>query len=93
MRSHLDLFVDLVHCKSYPKVKCKHPNLDILLFRQNTEGEYAMLEHESKTGVVESLKIITRRNTERFAKWALEFIKKEGRKRMTIVHKANIMYV
>ncbi|XP_018562970.1 isocitrate dehydrogenase [NAD] subunit gamma, mitochondrial-like [Anoplophora glabripennis] len=91
LRSHLDLFVYLVHCKSYPNVRCKYPNLDIFLFRQNTEGEYAMLEHELKYGVVESLKIITRKNTERFARWALEFIKREKRKRMTIVHKANIM--
>lgn len=50
-----------------------------------------MLEHESKPGVVESLKIITKGNTERFARWALEYAKAENRKKVTVVHKANIM--
>ncbi|CAH2000830.1 unnamed protein product [Acanthoscelides obtectus] len=91
LRSHLDLYVYLVHCKSYPNIRCRVPGLDIVVFRQNTEGEYAMLEHESKPGIVESLKIITRENTERFARWAFEFAMNECRKKVTVVHKANIM--
>lgn len=67
--------------------------MDVLLFRQNTEGEYAMLEHESKPGIVESLKIITRENSERFARWAFEYAKLKNRKKVTVVHKANIMYL
>lgn len=50
-----------------------------------------MLEHESKPGIVESLKIITRENTERIARWALEFATNRNRKKITVVHKANIM--
>lgn len=65
--------------------------MDTIVFRQNTEGEYAMLEHESKPGIVESLKIITRENTERFARWALEYARAGNRKNVTVVHKANIM--
>ncbi|CAG9837212.1 unnamed protein product [Diabrotica balteata] len=91
LRAQLDLFVYLVHCTSYPNVRCRFPALDIYLLRQNTEGEYAMLEHESKPGIVESLKIITRENSERFGRWAFEFASKNGRKKVTIVHKANIM--
>ncbi|VEN36616.1 unnamed protein product [Callosobruchus maculatus] len=90
-RSHLDLFVYLVHCKSYPNIRSRVQDLDVVVFRQNTEGEYAMLEHESKAGMVESLKIITKDNTERFARWAFEFAMAEGRKKVTVVHKANIM--
>ncbi|KAG5862789.1 hypothetical protein JTB14_013576 [Gonioctena quinquepunctata] len=91
LRSHLDLFVYLVHCKSYPNIKARMHDLDIYVFRQNTEGEYAMLEHESKPGIVESMKIITKDNTLRFARWALEFARRERRKKVTVVHKANIM--
>ncbi|CAH1117587.1 unnamed protein product [Phaedon cochleariae] len=90
-RSHLDLYVYLVHCKSYPNIECRIPGLDICVFRQNTEGEYAMLEHESKPGIVESLKVITKTNTDRFARWAFDYARKQGRKKITVVHKANIM--
>ncbi|XP_074029940.1 isocitrate dehydrogenase [NAD] subunit gamma, mitochondrial [Leptinotarsa decemlineata] len=91
LRSHLDLYIYLVHCKSYPNIRARFPDLDIYVFRQNTEGEYAMLEHESKPGIVESLKIVTKENTLRFARWAFEFARREGRKKVTVVHKGNIM--
>lgn len=54
-------------------------------------GEYAMLEHSAKPGVVESLKIITQENTFRFAEWCFKLALQEKRKKVTIVHKANIM--
>ncbi|KAF7287131.1 isocitrate dehydrogenase [NAD] subunit gamma, mitochondrial-like [Rhynchophorus ferrugineus] len=91
LRNELDLFVYIVHIKSYPNVKAKYQNLDMFICRQNTEGEYAMLEHEAKPGVVESLKIITQENTARFAEWCFDFAMKENRKKVTVVHKANIM--
>ncbi|XP_050308952.1 isocitrate dehydrogenase [NAD] subunit gamma, mitochondrial-like [Anthonomus grandis grandis] len=91
LRQQLDLYVCIVHVKSYPHVKCKYPNMDLYICRQNTEGEYAMLEHSAKPGVVESLKIITKENTQRFAEWCLEFATQKNRKKVTIVHKANIM--
>ena len=51
LRNELDLFINVLHCKSYPGVKARHKDIDIVIIRQNTEGEYAMLEHEvSNTG-------------------------------------------
>ena len=55
--------------------------------RQNTEGEYAMLEHENVPGVVESLKITSEKNVERLCRYAFDYARANGRKRVTIVHK------
>jgi len=93
MRNELDLFVNRIHCKSQPGIKTRHEDIDVVVMRQNTEGEYAMLEHESVGGVVESLKIITEESTERLCRYAFEWARANGRKRVTLVHKANIMKV
>ncbi len=61
--------------------------------RQNTEGEYAMLEHESVQGVVESLKITTEPSTERLCRHAFDYARANGRKKVTLIHKANIMKI
>lgn len=91
LRNELDLYVNVLHCVSYPGVNSRHKNIDIVIVRQNTEGEYAMLEHESVKGVVESMKVITSVNSERLARYAFEYAKRNGRKKVTTVHKANIM--
>jgi isocitrate dehydrogenase (NAD+) len=91
LRNELDLFVDVLHCKSYPSVKSHHQNVDLIVIRQNTEGEYAMLEHESVSGVVESLKIVTVEAAERLSRFAFEYARQNGRKKLTTIHKANIM--
>lgn len=91
MRNELDLFVNVLKCKSQPGIKTRHDNLDVVLIRQNTEGEYAMLEHESVPGVIESLKIITEKSTERLCRFAFDYAKANGRKKVTLIHKANIM--
>lgn len=91
IRSELDLFVSVLHCQSYPGVTCRYKDIDIILIRQNTEGEYAMLEHESVKGVVESMKVVTTENAERVARYGFEYAKKHGRKKVTTIHKANIM--
>ncbi|RWS17323.1 isocitrate dehydrogenase [NAD] subunit gamma: mitochondrial-like protein [Dinothrombium tinctorium] len=91
LRLQLDLFANVIHCKSQPGVKTRHQNIDIILIRQNTEGEYSCLEHENVKGVVESLKIITKERSERIARYAFEYAKKHNRKKVTAVHKANIM--
>lgn len=91
LRNELDLYVNVLHCVSYPGVNSRHKNIDIVIVRQNTEGEYAMLEHESVDGVVESMKVITSSNSERVARYAFEYAKRNGRKKITTVHKANIM--
>ncbi|TRY64007.1 hypothetical protein TCAL_00781 [Tigriopus californicus] len=91
MRNELDLFVNVLKCKSQAGIKTRHDNLDVVLIRQNTEGEYAMLEHESVPGVIESLKIITEESTERLCRFAFDYAKANGRKKVTLIHKANIM--
>lgn len=91
LRNELDLYVNVLHCVSYPGVNSRQKNIDIVIVRQNTEGEYAMLEHESVNGVVESMKVITSSNSERVARYAFEYAKRNGRKKVTTVHKANIM--
>lgn len=91
IRNELDLYVNVVHCKSYQGVKARQQNIDIVIVRQNTEGEYAMLEHETNRGVVESMKVITSQNSARVARYAFEYARKNNRKKVTTVHKANIM--
>lgn len=91
LRLRLGLFVNVVHCKSQDGVPTRHNNIDIVLIRQNTEGEYSCAEHESVPGVVESLKLITRTKSEEIARYAFEFARQNGRKKITAVHKANIM--
>uniref|UniRef100_A0A8C7QPU9 Isocitrate dehydrogenase [NAD] subunit, mitochondrial n=1 Tax=Oncorhynchus mykiss TaxID=8022 RepID=A0A8C7QPU9_ONCMY len=87
----LDLYANVMHCKSLPGVQTRHNNIDIMIIRENTEGEYSSLEHESVSGVVECLKIITRTNSLRIAEYAFKLAREKGRKRVTAVHKANIM--
>lgn len=91
MRNELDLFVNVLHCYSRKGVKTRHDNVDVVIVRQNTEGEYAMLEHENVPGVVESLKIVTAENTRRLVNYAFQYAIANGRKKVTLVHKANIM--
>ena len=69
----------------------RHKNVDIVVIRENTEGEYSMLEHQNIPGVVESLKVITHTKCMRIAKFAFDYAKSHGRSRVTSIHKANIM--
>uniref|UniRef100_A0A3Q2NMC9 Isocitrate dehydrogenase [NAD] subunit, mitochondrial n=1 Tax=Fundulus heteroclitus TaxID=8078 RepID=A0A3Q2NMC9_FUNHE len=91
LRTSLDLYANVMHCQSLPGVQTRHKNIDILIVRENTEGEYSSLEHESASGVVECLKIITRTNSLRIAEYAFQLAREKGRRRVTAVHKANIM--
>ncbi|CAG9759329.1 unnamed protein product [Ceutorhynchus assimilis] len=91
LRNELDLFINILHCKSFPNVPARQKDIDVVIIRQNTEGEYAMLEHESVDGVVESMKVVTETNSDRVARYAFEFAKNTGRKKITTIHKANIM--
>lgn len=90
-RTILDLYASVVHFKTFPAVQTRHKDIDIVVVRENTEGEYTNLEHESVTGVVESLKIVTRAKSLRIAEYAFQLAQKMGRKKVTAVHKANIM--
>ncbi|GAA5801708.1 isocitrate dehydrogenase, NAD-dependent [Helicostylum pulchrum] len=87
----MDMYASLSLCKSIPGVKTRLNGIDFAIIRENTEGEYSGLEHEPVPGVVESLKIITRTKTERIARFAFDFAVKNNRKKVTIIHKANIM--
>uniref|UniRef100_A0A8C5S1J9 Isocitrate dehydrogenase (NAD(+)) 3 non-catalytic subunit beta n=1 Tax=Laticauda laticaudata TaxID=8630 RepID=A0A8C5S1J9_LATLA len=91
LRRKLDLFANVVHVSSLPGYKTRHNNLDLVIIREQTEGEYSSLEHESAKGVIECLKIITRAKSQRIAKFAFDFATKKGRNKVTAVHKANIM--
>lgn len=91
-RDELDLYANVVHVKSLPGLtNVRHKNVDMVVIREQTEGEYSALEHESVTGVVECLKIMTRDKCRRIAKFAFDYATKHGRKKVTAVHKANIM--
>uniref|UniRef100_A0A2C9WD01 Isopropylmalate dehydrogenase-like domain-containing protein n=1 Tax=Manihot esculenta TaxID=3983 RepID=A0A2C9WD01_MANES len=91
LRKELDLYASLVNCFNLPGLPTRHQNVDIVVIRENTEGEYSGLEHEVVPGVVESLKVITKFCSERIAKYAFEYAYLNNRKKVTAVHKANIM--
>jgi isocitrate dehydrogenase (NAD+) len=91
LRKTLDLYANLRPVRSMPNILTRYEDIDLVVVRENTEDLYAGLEHEVVPGVVESLKIITDRASTRIAKFAFEYARTHGRKRVTAVHKANIM--
>lgn len=80
MRQQLDIYASVVVCKSLPGLPTRHSNVDFAIIRENTEGEYSGLEHQSFPGVVESLKVSTRAKAERIARFAFDFALKNNRK-------------
>jgi isocitrate dehydrogenase (NAD+) len=91
LRKTLDLYANLRPVKNLLGVRSRFENVDLVLVRENTEDLYSGLEHEVVPGVVESLKIITERASTRIARFAFEYAKKSGRKKIHAIHKANIM--
>src|ERR687889_666269 len=91
LRKALDLYANVRPIRALPNVPCRYPELNLVIVRENTESLYAGLEHVVIPGVVESLKIITEKASTRIARYAFEFARREGRKKVTCVHKANIM--
>jgi isocitrate dehydrogenase (NAD+) len=91
LRKALDLYANIRPVKALPNVPCKYPELDLVIVRENTEDLYAGLEHVVVPGVVESIKIITEKASTRIAKYAFEYAVANNRKKITAVHKANIM--
>jgi isocitrate dehydrogenase (NAD+) len=91
LRKTLDLYANLRPVKNLPGVKSHFSNVNLVLVRENTEDLYSGLEHEVVPGVVESLKIITERASTRIARFAFEYAKRHGRKKIHAIHKANIM--
>lgn len=91
LRKTLDLYANLRPVRNLPGVQSRFGDVDLIIVRENTEGLYSGLEHEVVPGVVESLKIMTEKASTRIAVFAFEFARKFKRKRVTVVHKANIM--
>jgi len=91
LRKALDLYANLRPIKSLKGVPSRYEDIDLVVVRENTEDLYSGLEHEVVPGVVESLKIITDKASRRIAKFAFEYARREGRTKVTAVHKANIM--
>jgi isocitrate dehydrogenase (NAD+) len=91
LRKTLDLYANLRPVWSMPNIKTRYEDVDLIVVRENTEDLYSGLEHEVVPGVVESIKIITERASTRIARFAFEYARTHGRKRITAVHKANIM--
>lgn len=91
LRQELDIYASVSLIKNVPGYETRHKGVDMCIIRENTEGEYSGLEHQSVNGVVESLKIITRAKSERIAKFAFSFALANNRKKVTCIHKANIM--
>ncbi len=91
LRKTLDLYANLRPVRSMPNIITRFQNVDLVVVRENTEDLYSGLEHEVVPGVVESLKIITERASTRIARFAFEYARTHGRKKVTAVHKANIM--
>ncbi len=93
LRKRLNLFVNFRPVRMLPGLKTRFSDLpiDLVIFRENTEDLYAGIEHEVASGVMESLKVITRTASEKIAKAAFEFAQREGRQKVAAIHKANIM--
>jgi len=91
LRQGFDLYANLRPIKNLPGVKARYQNVDLIVVRENTEGLYAGIEHEVVPGVVESLKIMTERASTRIAKFAFNYARTYRRKKIAVVHKANIM--
>lgn len=91
LRKELDIFASVALIKSIPGVETRLNNIDMVLVRENTEGEYSGLEHKPNNDIVESLKIITSYNSERIGRFAFDFATLNNRKKVTAIHKANIM--
>ena len=91
LRKTLDLYANVRPVRTLPGVKSRYEGVDVVIFRENTEDLYSGLEHVVVPGVVESIKIITEKASTRIAKYAFAYARSHGRKRITAVHKANIM--
>ena len=91
MRQDLDLYGAVSLVRSLPNIPSIYDKVDVAIIRENTEGEYSGLEHQPTPDVVEALKIVTRPKVERIAKFAFDFALRNNRKKVTCVHKANIM--
>lgn len=93
MRKELDLFAAVLPIRNVPCLPARHKDVDLVVVRQSTEDIYAGLEHEVREGIVASLKVVTVEESRRISRFAFEYARRNNRKKVTLVHKANIMKV
>src|SRR5882724_5469526 len=91
LRKKFELFANFRPISNLPHIPTRYPNVDLIIFRENTEGLYSGIEHEVIPGVVESLKIITEKASTRISRFAFEYARINQRKKIHSIHKANIM--
>ena len=91
LRKQFELYANFRPVRNLPHIPTRYPDIDLVIIRENTEGLYSGLEHEVVPGVVESLKIMTDKACTRIARFAFEYARKNQRKKVHAVHKANIM--
>ena len=91
LRKELDLYANVRPNMSLPGLDLRYKDIDLIIFRENTEDLYAGVEHQVGKHAAESIKIITREGTERICRLAFEQSRELGRRHVTVVHKANIM--
>ena len=91
LRKAFQLYASFRPVRNLPSLETRYGNVDLIIFRENTEDLYSGLEHEVVPGVVESLKIITEKATTRISRAAFEYARREHRKKIACIHKANIM--
>ena len=91
LRKKFELFANFRPMKNLPGLKTMYPDVDLVIVRENTEDVYVGLEHEVVPGVVQALKIVTEKGSTRIAKFAFDYARKHGRKKVHAIHKANIM--
>src|SRR6202166_613052 len=91
LRKQFELYANFRPIQNLPHVPTRYPDVDLIIVRENTESLYSGLEHEIVPGIVESIKIITEKASTRIAKFAFEYARTHGRKRVREIAKANIM--
>ena len=91
LRKTFDLYANVRPAKTYPGLITRYDHIDLVIVRENTEDLYAGIEHMVGEDAAESIKLITRKGCERICRYAFEYAVREGRKKVTAVHKANIM--
>jgi len=91
LRQKFELYANFRPIRNLPHIPTRYPDVDLIIVRENTESLYSGLEHEVVPGVVESLKIITEKASTRIAKFAFEYARRNQRKKIHAIHKANIM--
>jgi isocitrate dehydrogenase (NAD+) len=91
LRKRFELFANFRPVRNLPHIPTRYPDIDLIVVRENTEGLYSGIEHEVVPGVVESLKIITEKASTRISRFAFEYARKNSRKKVHCIHKANIM--